>query len=820
MNEIVFKKSSKKKSLRKKNVNLTIENEDEDNESTTVKTTTQLKSEKKKKNKKEKKKIELSFDDQEGEEDVFKIKKSSASRRLAKAKLNKNIYHDDINDEKIEESSPYSEKNLNALKNSSLNRPPPSSIIKKSQELYNKNSNNINDTVEKIKIPDAAKIHEAKKLREARRNAKNSSLNPSFIPLDSNDPMDDNNENEIEDDDEEVFEDYENNRILFGSNAVKEQEKKRKKEMKVDLLNAQENESEDEDKDELNKWESELIKQGRAAPEIMKVAKKKSEMAKNQIPEICEIPSLDEVMRSFAASLYQMELKHSEDINEEAYLVEEIDKSKKNTENLQSDLKLSSDKYTYFQELRNYIIDLAEFLDEKFKDFNKINEDYLNLKKEKEIFISNRVQSDLNDCFYDFVTGWNGLVFDSEGNNIYKYDVDQKQNREMLRKLRTKQQIGKKNSSNNNNSKTMIPKLDDIEGYISNDDFDDKDQEVFDTKKAEIFQKYNEFFSDTNENFKDLSIIKKNFEDWKEKYIKEYNQGFGGLSMPGVFELFVKYELFLWEPLEKYKEFEDMIWHQEASTYGTSNMMELDNYDPEDDDNKLLIRLVEKFAIPKVKEIVKLWNVFSVNQTKNLLRILMLLQDYIKAKDTFFMGVIEEIENKFKNTIEKILSHNPIQRVTPQRNISQHRYEQINYWFWKIFKVYNNLFLFEKYISKDNLQKMAIDQLLNQLLVPCLDIIRIAYLNSPEYPSLLKEHKEEELFKFEKICHPIPEKWYKDDYSVPTYLKSLELSLKEFSNLCHENKLSRNIFETIVKLLVKLRSYDEASKLGKLYKIE
>jgi len=46
---------------------------------------------------------------------------------------------------------------------------------------------------------------------------------------------------------------------------------------------------------------------------------------------------------------------------------------------------------------------------------------------------------------------------------------------------------------------------------------------------------------------------------------------------------------------------------------------------------------------------------------------------------------------------------------------------------------------------------MAIDQLLNQLLVPCLDIIRIAYLNSPEYPSLLKEHKEEELFKFEKV---------------------------------------------------------------------
>lgn len=731
---------------------------------------------------------------------------------MAKAKLNKNIYHDDIIDTK-DDSSPYSEKNLNALKNSSLNRPPPSNIIKKSQEIYNKTINT-SSNIEEIKIPDAAKIHEAKKLREARRNAKHSSINPNFIPLDSNDTeMEDKKENEDEDEDEEVFEDYENNRILFGSSAVKEQEAKRKKEMKVDIINAQENESEEEDKDELNKWESELIKQGRAAPEIMKVAKKKNEMAKNQIPDICDIPSLDEVMRDFSASLYQIKLKHSEDINEEAYLTEEIDKSRKNTENLQSDLKLSSDKYTYFQELRNYIIDLAEFLDEKFKDFNKINDEYLDLKKEKELFISNRIQSDLNDCFYDFVTGWNGLVFDSEGNNTYKYDLDQKENRQMLRKLRTKIQIDKNKSKKSNNE--MKPNLDDIEGYISNDDFDEKDQEVYDAKKAEILQRYNEFFSDTNKDFKSLSIIKKNFEDWKEKYSKEYNQSFGGLSMPGVFELFVKYELFLWEPLENYREFEDMIWHQEASTYGTTNMMEMDNYDPEDDDNKLLIRLVEKFAIPKVKELINLWNVFSVNQTKNLLKILMLLQDYIKTKDSFFKGVVEEIENKLKITIERIISHNPIQRVTPQKNISQHLYEQINYWFWKIFKIYNNMFLFEKYISKNSLKEMSIDKLLNQLLVPCLDILRMVYLES-----LLKNHEQEELLKFEMLCEPIPEKWYNEEYSVPSYLKPLELSLKEFSNMCQKNKSSRATFETIVKLLVKLRSYDEASKLGKIYKIE
>jgi len=48
--------------------------------------------------------------------------------------------------------------------------------------MYNK-TQNVPNTIEEIKIPDAAKIHEAKKLREARRNAKNTSTNPNFIPL-------------------------------------------------------------------------------------------------------------------------------------------------------------------------------------------------------------------------------------------------------------------------------------------------------------------------------------------------------------------------------------------------------------------------------------------------------------------------------------------------------------------------------------------------------------------------------------------------------------------------------------------------------------
>jgi len=56
------------------------------------------------------------------------------------------------------------------------------------------------------------------------------------------------------------------------------------------------------------------------------------------------------------------------------------------------------------------------------------------------------------------------------------------------------------------------------------------------------------------------------------------------------------------------------------------------------------------------------------------------------------------------------------------------------------------MFLFEKYISKNSLKEMSIDKLLNQLLVPCLDILRMVYLES-----LLKNHEQEELLKFEMV---------------------------------------------------------------------
>lgn len=57
-------------------------------------------------------------------------------------------------------------------------------------------------------------------------------------------------------------------------------------------------------------------------------------------------------------------------------------------------------------------------------------------------------------------------------------------------------------------------------------------------------------FDDAGDEFRSVRMIKQRFETWKAKYPKEYDEGYGALSMPGIFELFIRHELLHWKPLQ------------------------------------------------------------------------------------------------------------------------------------------------------------------------------------------------------------------------------------------------------------------------------
>jgi hypothetical protein len=55
---------------------------------------------------------------------------------------------------------------------------------------------------------------------------------------------------------------------------------------------------------------------------------------------------------------------------------------------------------------------------------------------------------------------------------------------------------------------------------------------------------------DVAEDFKSISLVKSKFTSWKTEFNDDYTKAYGGLSLPGVFEFYIRYEIMLWNTLK------------------------------------------------------------------------------------------------------------------------------------------------------------------------------------------------------------------------------------------------------------------------------
>jgi hypothetical protein len=63
----------------------------------------------------------------------------------------------------------------------------------------------------------------------------------------------------------------------------------------------------------------------------------------------------------------------------------------------------------------------------------------------------------------------------------------------------------------------------------------------FQNKKSRLFDQ-------VLKQFQQIEYVKEKFSIWKLQYPREYEQGYGALSLTGVFDMYVKYEMLDWNP--------------------------------------------------------------------------------------------------------------------------------------------------------------------------------------------------------------------------------------------------------------------------------
>ncbi|RUP22450.1 nineteen complex-related protein 2-domain-containing protein [Jimgerdemannia flammicorona] len=536
-----------------------------------------------KKEKKPKTKSTLKSVSEEGEEGSIQIKKSAASKRLAKERklqLPQHLVPDHLDQATLTPpSSSYTPEALEQLRNNTPSTPAAlKSIVPAADSdtdlTAEKFPTTMGVSLRGAAIPDAGAIHAAKKKRElARQGVKvRDEKEEDFISLDeylflvvpqtvaslpiqagSSTQVESRlvrEEDEVGDADEE-YEKYVGERMLLGKKAVKEQEKRRKAGVQ-ELIEDAEETGDDDDDDEMTRWETEAIRKGGvkkksdisvAAGGFASAPPKRESAA---VPATISAPNLTDVMKRLAVTSSTLHETHRNHSTQLAQIKKDIAEIEAGREELERELERSGKRYNYYQEVRNYVADLGEFLDAKFPELEKIESEYHDIVLGRTNFVAQRRrQDDLDDLclFADFPQDILTTLEEPEGQvdefgraitsrNSKAARARRRSERERRRALRTE----------------VRGQGGEAEEGMSTDE--DKAGTVQDGGRIEEIRSITlpALFSDVTEDFRTLTAVKSKFETWKSDFYDDYIKAYGSLSLPGAFEFFIRCELVTWSP--------------------------------------------------------------------------------------------------------------------------------------------------------------------------------------------------------------------------------------------------------------------------------
>uniref|UniRef100_A0A2K5PS31 PAX3 and PAX7 binding protein 1 n=1 Tax=Cebus imitator TaxID=2715852 RepID=A0A2K5PS31_CEBIM len=604
----------------------------------------------------------LSFQDEEEEnEEVFKVKKSSYSKKIVK--LLKKEYKEDLEKSKIKtelNSSAESEQPLDKTGHVKDTNQEDGVIISEhgedemdmeseKEEEKPKAGGAFSNALSSLnvlrpgEIPDAAFIHAARKKRQMAREL------GDFTPHD-NEPgkgrlvrEDENDASDDEDDDEK-------RRIVF---SVKEKSQRQKIAEEIGIEGSDDDALVTGEQDEeLSRWEQEQIRKGINIPQVQASqptevnmyyqntyqtmpygssygipysytaygsSDAKSQKTDNTVPfktpsnEMTPV-TIDLVKKQLKDRLDSMKELHKTNRQQhEKHLQSRVD-STRAIERLEGSSGGIGERYKFLQEMRGYVQDLLECFSEKVPLINELESAIHQLYKQRASRLVQRRQDDIKDESSEFSSHSNKALMapnlDSFGRDRALYQEHAKRRiaeREARRTRRrqAREQTGKM--------------ADHLEGLSSDDEETSTDITNFNLEKDRISKESSKVFEDVLESFYSIDCIKSQFEAWRSKYYTSYKDAYIGLCLPKLFNPLIRLQLLTWTPLEaKCRDFENMLWFESLLFYGCEEREQ----EKDDVDVALLPTIVEKVILPKLTVIAEnMWDPFSTTQTSRMVGI-------------------------------------------------------------------------------------------------------------------------------------------------------------------------------------------------------
>ncbi|XP_013112939.2 PAX3- and PAX7-binding protein 1 isoform X2 [Stomoxys calcitrans] len=584
-------------------------------------------------------------------------------------------------------------------------------------------------------IPDAAMIHAARKRRQKAREQ------GDFIHIEEPKVETKKGSRLAREDMEGDNSDDEERMDMNAITGIKEREERREK------FYAVEKDCSEEDSDcETNEWENQQIRKGvtgaqlvnaqhesvlsrfmiksaadraiEAAPEtkstsslleeayskctlekphqLLNASKPKKEKIK---PTVLRSPQeIREAINERLNKLKKLNDRHLSDIERvqremKAMQLEEMDSKQK--------APTAAAKYRFYQEIKCYVSDLVDCLNEKISFINDLEKRCLVYFGKHQHFLIDRRRQDVRDQAREMAEA-------SKPTSIRKgpeYD-------EQIRRAAEREGRRTRRRCEREKQNMLSTHLD---GMSSDEETSDRYQEQFQNDLEELIKEGLEVMDDVTDDFCKPDIILSKFHIWRQTDMNSYKDAFVSLCLPKILGPLIRLEMLTWSPLlADYKDIEKLNWYQAAILYAWTEE-ETEESLRQDPDVNLVPTLIEKIILPKITDIVThCWDPLSTSQTLRLIGFINRMgRDYplkenAKTLQQLFKAILEKMKTSLENDV--------FIPIFPKQ-VSENKTSFFQRQFCSGLKLFRNFLSWQGIIADAPLREMAIGSLLNRYLL-------------------------------------------------------------------------------------------------------
>ncbi|KAI0631928.1 nineteen complex-related protein 2-domain-containing protein [Trametes polyzona] len=438
-------------------------------------------------------------------------------------------------------------------------------------------------------------------------------------------------------------------RIALGKKSRKKEAQKRREEMNEMIVDAEE---EDE---ETREWEQEQLRRGGLRPEAAEPAPKPV-YKPAPIPSVTPIPTMGAAMARLTQSMSELTMSHAEHsaamskLGEEQRLLEQREKE------MREMITKAEEKRSWFSAFREWVESVATFLDEKFPQLEKLEDEHISIIKERADMIAQRRKAEDEDDLTLFL----GLPPQLQPGPDEVDDLGRivpSANSAASRADRTAARAARRLRRRAANQQKAAAEE---EGYSTDASLPPADADDYRAAMGKLVADAQAIMADVKaEEFRDPRAgLGKWFGEWRAKFGDVYRGAWGGLGMVSAWEFWARLEILGWNPLERPRSLDTFNWYKALYAYSRPAPADEDGEDEDEEpelgpDGDLVSAMISTALIPRLCRIVEsgALDAYSAADVRRLIDLTEQVEASVDRQSLKFELLLKSVHTAFSNAV-------------------------------------------------------------------------------------------------------------------------------------------------------------------------